>query len=323
MSAAPPIRFLVLVVGGWTCLRVAMLVPWSVEAGAEAAVRPRPAFGSAAAFAAPERPPPSVPVVSIAGKPAHAEAAAAAVATPPIPLAQAAAAWPAPVAAPAVPWPGARASPILRQAGANRWSASAWLLVRGDDAPSLAAGGTLGGSQTGFRILYRLNGDAARPLQVSARISAPLRNRAGSEAALGLDWRPVAGLPVHVLAERRQAIGRDGRSAFALMLHGGVSERLPGGFRLDAYGQAGIVGVRSRDLFADGGARLGVPVGDVEVGAALSGGAQPGLARLDAGPQVTLRLPGESLRLTAEWRFRIAGDAQPGSGPALTLAGDF
>jgi hypothetical protein len=322
MSAAPPIRFLVLVVGGWTCLRVAMLVPWSVESGAAAAVRARPAFGSAAVVAVPEPPsPPSFRIVS-AAEPVHLEIAAA-VATPPIPPPQAAAAWPAPVAAPAVPWPGARASPILRQAQGNRWSASAWLLVRGDDAPSLAAGGTLGGSQAGFRILYRLNGDAARPLQVSARISTPLRNRAGSEAALGLDWRPVAGLPVHILAERREAIGRDGRSAFALMLHGGVSERLPGGFRLDAYGQAGLVGVRSRDLFADGGARLGVPVGDVEVGAALSGGAQPGLARLDAGPQLTLRLPGKSLRLTAEWRFRLAGDARPGSGPALTLAGDF
>jgi hypothetical protein len=326
MSAAPPLRFLVLVVGGWTCLRVAMLVPWSQESGAADAVRPRPASSSAAAVTAPEPPPPpSFRIVSIAAEPAHLEIAGAAVTTQPIPPPQAAAAWPAPVAAPAVPWPGARASPILRQAAPNRWSASAWLLVRGDDAPSLAAGGTLGGSQTGFRILYRLNRDAARPLQVSARISAPLRNRAGTEAALGLDWRPVAGLPVHILAERRQAMGRDGRSAFALMLHGGVSERLPGGFRLDAYGQAGVVGARSRDLFADGGARLGVAVGDIEVGAALSGGAQPGLARLDAGPQVTLRLPmaGESLRLTAEWRFRIAGDAQPDSGPALTLAGDF
>jgi hypothetical protein len=34
-------------------------------------------------------------------------------------------------------------------------------------------------------------------------------------------------------------------------------------------------------------------------------------------------MAGESLRLSAEYRFRIAGDARPGSGPVLTLGSDF
>jgi hypothetical protein len=131
---------------------------------------------------------------------------------------------------------------------------------------------------------------------------------------------------VHILFERRQAIGRGGRSAFALGVYGGVSgQRLPAGLRLDAFGQAGSVGARSRDLFADGSARVTMRAGRFDVGGGVWGGAQPGASRLDAGPHVSLRLPlaGESVRLSAEWRFRIAGDAQPGSGPALSLGTDF
>jgi hypothetical protein len=201
------------------------------------------------------------------------------------------------------------------------------LLLRDDGTPALAQGGALGGGQSGLRLSYRLNGDPSRPLALTARLSMAAARRAGAEAALGLDWRPLRALPVHLLAERRQALGGDGRSAFALSLHGGIAERpIPGGLRLDAYGQAGLVGARSHRLFADGAARVSVPVGGrVSLGGGIWGGAQPGAARLDAGPHVSIRLPlaGESLRLTAEYRFRIAGDARPGSGPALTLGSDF
>jgi hypothetical protein len=208
----------------------------------------------------------------------------------------------------------------------SRWSVSAWLLQRREqDGPALAPGGTLGGSQAGGRLLYRINRDAAVPLSLSGRLYSPLHAARGAEAAAGIDWRPFARLPLHLLAERRQALGRDGRSAFALTFYGGHGGRLPGGLRLDAYGQAGIVGLRSRDLFIDGAVRLGVPVGPVEVGAGAWGAAQPGAARLDAGPQASVRLPmlGTDVRLSADWRFRLAGDAAPGSGPALTVASDF
>ena len=217
-------------------------------------------------------------------------------------------------------------SPPAFTAAARRWSGSAWLLVRrgGGGAP-LAAGGTLGGSQAGARLLYRLNGDPARPLALAARFYAPLGRTDEAEAAVGLDWRPAARLPVHLLAERRQAVGKSGRSAFALTLYGGIDRALPHGLQLSAYGQAGIVGARSRDLFADASARLSLPAGPVEIGGAFWGAAQPGASRIDAGPQISYRLPVRSanLRLSADWRFRVAGDAAPGSGPALTLAADF
>jgi hypothetical protein len=63
----------------------------------------------------------------------------------------------------------------------------------------------------------------------------------------------------------------------------------------------------------------------MSLGVALSGGAQPGVSRLDIGPQLQIRLPlpQGGARLSVEWRERIAGDAKPGSGLAITLAADF
>ncbi|HEY0013057.1 MAG TPA: hypothetical protein VGB79_09415 [Allosphingosinicella sp.] len=206
----------------------------------------------------------------------------------------------------------------------GRWSGSAWLLLRRDGGRALAQGGTLGGGQAGLRIGYRLNRYAARPLSLAVRVYAPARDPRAAEAALGLEWRPFASIPMRLAAERRQALGSRGRSALALGAHGGVSGMaLPGGLRLDAYGQAGIVGTRSRDLYADGAARVTMPVGRFDIGAAVSGGAQPGAARLDMGPVLSVRLPDARLRVSAEWRFRIAGGARPGSGPALTIGTDF
>lgn len=220
----------------------------------------------------------------------------------------------------ALPRPAAARPPT------RRWSLSAWSFVRRSDARSLASGGLLGGSQAGARLTFRLNQDAARPLALSARLATPIGRRAGSEAALGLDWQPSSRLPFHLLAERRQALGREGRSAFALVLHGGVSEAELGGFRLDGYAQAGLIGVRSRDPFGDGSVRLTVPVRtQARLGVGTWAAAQPGSARLEIGPHATLSFPlaGRNTSIAIDWRVRIAGDARPGGGPALTLASEF
>lgn len=210
----------------------------------------------------------------------------------------------------------------------GRLSASAWMLARsGASDDALAAGsGLLGGSQAGARLLYRVSGSAATPVSLSARMSSPLR-RSGAEAAVGVEWQPVAGLPVRLLAERRERVSGEGRSAFALLAHGGVSDSpVAAGFTLDAYAQAGVVGAHRRDLFVDGGATLVRPVaGPVAMGAGAWGGAQPGAARLDVGPRVTTVLGSGDMRVRAslDWRFRIAGRAAPASGPSLTIGTDF
>ncbi len=221
------------------------------------------------------------------------------------------------------------ASPMLSNSIArrgDRFDLSAWMLVRGDVAPGLAAAGQLGGNQAGVRARYRLRDG----LHLAARLSGPLQARLGKEAAIAVDIRPVAPLPVTFSVERRIGLDRGGRDAFALGLLGGFEHALSPTLRFDTYGQAGLVGLKRRDGYVDGAARIErqllarerVRIG---IGAGVWGGAQPGVARLDIGPQLVVRVPVATggVRIGAEWRQRVAGDARPASGPALSLGADF
>lgn len=209
----------------------------------------------------------------------------------------------------------------------TRWSGSAWAFVRRGIGASLSPGGTLGGDQVGGRISYRLIDRAKPAVALSGRFYAPVDDVDAAEVAAGIEWQPIRRLPVRLLAERRQAVGSAGRSAFSLLAHGGVGDRIVADrIVVDFYAQVGIVGLRSHDLFADGSVRVGFAAGErLKVGGGAWGAAQPGATRVDVGPQATLRLPiGEAaVTLAADWRFRIAGHAAPGSGPALTLSTDF
>ena len=94
-------------------------------------------------------------------------------------------------------------------------------------------------------------------------------------------------------------------------------------FNLDAYLQAGVVGIRDRAAFVDGSATLTRPVWrQFSAGFGVWGGAQPGLARLDAGPRLSLR-SGARCGSTSTIVSGSPGSAEPGSGPVVTLAGDF
>ena len=55
------------------------------------------------------------------------------------------------------------------------------------------------------------------------------------------------------------------------------------------------------------------------------GGAQDGASRLDIGPSaaVSFRLGEGRGRVAADYRIRVAGEAEPASGPALTLSAGF
>ncbi|HEY0627207.1 MAG TPA: hypothetical protein VGD10_10800 [Allosphingosinicella sp.] len=197
--------------------------------------------------------------------------------------------------------------------------------MRDSNAAALAPGSLLGGSQAGARLTYRLNADVRRPLALSGRIYAPLDSFEGSEVAAGVDWQPLADVPVHLLAERRQALGKSGRSAFSLTAYGGVSQALAGPLQLDAYGQAGLVGMKARDLFADGSAKLSYPAGETKIGIGAWGAAQPGVERVDVGPQASFRMPfaEAGVVVAVDWRLRVAGEAEPKSGPTLTLSTGF
>jgi hypothetical protein len=215
----------------------------------------------------------------------------------------------------------------------RRLQISSWLAWRPNtSATGLTSAGLLGGSQAGARAFYPLLplGKSGR-LGPTARLSAPLGQKNGKEAAIGISWRFGGDLPVEFSLERRFGLDRAGRDAFGILIATGVSDRpLPHGFVANGYLQSGIVGVKSHDVFADGSVSVEHDLlqrgfARFSLGGGIWGAAQPGVHRLDVGPQLTLyssKGPAP-VRLSAQWRFSVLGNAAPKSGPAITLGTDF
>ena len=227
---------------------------------------------------------------------------------------------PGPATMPANQVPGPVGAPLAKRL--DRLQLSAWALLRGSWGPgALATGGTLGGSQVGARLTYRFSPSLAASLRSSSSVGGVRY----AEVAGGLRWQPLAAMPVAINLERRQALNRwGGRNAFALFAEGGLYQApMLGIANLDLYAQGGVVGMRSRDLFFDGAATFTRPVWKrFSAGLGVWGGAQPGLYRVDAGPRLSYDV-GRGIRVHADYRQRLVGEATPSSGPALTIAGDF
>ncbi|HKX91910.1 MAG TPA: hypothetical protein VJM15_05735 [Sphingomicrobium sp.] len=240
------------------------------------------------------------------------------------PLSQIAAASIAPARSQTVD-PMQSTAPAIVAQRLDRIQLTMWAMLRSRQSltgtTSLASGGQLGASQAGARLFYNFTPSIAAVVRSSSEV-----NRRGGEVAAGVRVQPLRSVPVWITAERRQQLGRygGGRNAFALFAEGGVYDRPgPWGFILDGYAQAGVVGLSSRDLFFDGGATFTRPVyRESSGGFGVWGGVQPGLYRVDAGPRVTMKVR-RNVRVHLDWRQRLAGNAEPGSGPVLTLAGDF
>ena len=225
---------------------------------------------------------------------------------------------PAPATATVIPGPAG--APVVKKF--DKLQLSAWALLRGSWGPgALATGGTLGGSQVGARLTYNMTPSLAASLRSSSSVGGVRY----AEVAAGVRWKPLASVPVALNLERRFALNRwGGRNAFALFAEGGLYQTpILGLANLDLYAQGGVVGLKSRDLFFDGGATFTRHVWkNWSAGVGVWGGVQPGLYRVDAGPRLTMDV-GRGIRLHADYRQRLAGEARPASGPALTIAGDF
>lgn len=316
-----PVTFLLLVPALWAVVRGAMLWPTESEAGGRV-VRWAPPLRKA-------QPALEVAAGSLTGVPG-ALVARAPVFPAPTALARRAGAPPShdppvllPSFVPTTQVESERASTapafaVASRRASGRFDLSAWMLVRGDTSPGLATAGQLGGSQAGVRARMRL----MPGLHLAGRLSGPLRSRFGKEAAVGLDVRPLDSVPVTFMVERRIGLDRGGRDAFGIGAFGGFDRTVSTGLRLDGYAQAGLVGLRRWDGYVDGALRVEQSViKTIGVGAGVWGGAQPGAARLDIGPQLVVHTG--RFRIGAEWRQRVAGDARPGSGPVLSLGADF
>lgn len=210
--------------------------------------------------------------------------------------------------------------------GAGRLSGSVWLIARGGSGLGQSPlGGQLGGSQAGIRLAYAL--DRPRRLALVGRVATPLAG-AGREAAAGIEWQPTR-LPVRLVAEQRIAIDGGGGGP-AVGVVGGVGPVPIGNFRLEGYGQAGVVGRGRGVAYADGALRIDRAIARYRsatftAGVGAWGAAQPGAERIDVGPMIAVSLPVERrrVRVALEWRARVGGQAAPGSGLALSIGGDF
>lgn len=329
-----PLRFLFAVVGGWMGVRAALLWP-----AADLPEVVRTTLPLASMTQPPPAPPASSPQAAVLSAIAHVASPAhtqphhmprsmplfrldhPAVQPQLMKLALPAATVPLPVAGIGVPPAGIDPPPAFRL---SRWSGSAWAIARpGGRATPFTS--QLGGSQAGMRIAHALDG--ARRVAVYGRVSAAIDSRQ-QEGALGIDWRPTRA-PVHVVVERRIGIAGIGSGTAAGVIGGFGPSPVGAGLRAEAYGQAGVIARDGAEGVAegvaDGSARLTRAFGRVDLGLGAWGGAQRGAARLDLGPTMSVGVPvaGRTLRLSADWRQRVAGSARPGSGPAVSLGVDF
>ncbi len=189
-----------------------------------------------------------------------------------------------------------------------------------------------GASQAGGVIRYRLSQTSLNSPQIYLRASQALVSRGEGEVAGGASTRPIAKLPLRAHGELR-ATRRSGNTEIRLAAFVTTelpAKELPLGMRATFYAQGGYVGGDFSTPFADG--QLGVDksvvrfdLGDLRVGGGAWGGAQKGAARLDIGPTASISLekgPAPA-RLSVDYRVRVAGDAEPGSGVAVTLTTGF
>lgn len=229
--------------------------------------------------------------------------------------------------------------PIVRP-GSGRWSVYGWSLLRqGGQSRTLAPAAQYGGSQAGLMVQMALAQVPQRPM-LYARATTALASADDRSLALGLSGRPFSQLPVDLAVERRFAPARGQADRFAaLVVAGGAWTPRHSRIRLEGYGQAGVVGLADPQAFFDLQMLATRPVYvtdalSVSLGGGLWAGGQqnidaqgrkPWAHRIDLGPRAAVSVPVEkgSLSLALDWRQRIDGDADPGSGAALTLSAGF
>jgi hypothetical protein len=222
----------------------------------------------------------------------------------------------------------------------NRMTAYFWIYARQDSrakqgrqrlAGRSPSNGQYGGSQAGAILSYRLLDRPAPDISVYGRLSTALSPWSQQEFALGARIHPVRNLPVALHAEQRFDASSGGFAGTAFYATGGTGpDPIVEKFTLETYAQAGYVLGQNKTYFFDGSATLQRPIAELgpttlSIGPGAWAGGQRQISRMDVGPRVDLRVPlgMTSARIALDWRLRIAGNARPGSGAAITVSTGF
>jgi hypothetical protein len=217
--------------------------------------------------------------------------------------------------------------PIKRRWGGEVYAYSFWRVSTGA-GPALAPGAQYGGSQSGLIGTVDPFGSPDRGLALLLRGSST-PDGSEREAALGMRWKPDSGWPLTLSAERR--FRADGPDRFAAYLAGGFDGvPLVGKLTLNGYGQAGYATGRGGGGFFDAQTRADYPLAMIvgvplSIGAGSWAGGQKGAARLDVGPTIGATVATEPVVLLVrlDWRLRVAGNAMPKDGLAVTVSTGF
>jgi hypothetical protein len=192
----------------------------------------------------------------------------------------------------------------------------------------LAPASQYGGGQSGLIGTYRL-GESENALAILWRVSISHARPAERELAVGIRWQPTTRLPITFSAERR--FRNDNADNFAFYIAGGKSDvPLVSKFKLDGYAQVGILTGANPDRFFDANMRVERPLFNakplsISAGGGVWAGGQKGASRVDIGPSIRtdFDVSDTHFRLNADWRFRVAGNADPGNGPTITPSTNF
>lgn len=198
----------------------------------------------------------------------------------------------------------------------------------------IAPAAQYGGSQSGIIANYRLTdhggggggSGGGGGLSLLVRAAATPGKFSDEELAVGLRWQPINALPLNVSVERR--IRTKSADHFAVYAAGSADNvPLILGLSGRGFAQAGVIPARRPNIFFDAGIRAETKVaglGKSAVAIGLGGwaGGQRGASRFDIGPTIRgdVGLGRTRIDISADWRFRVGGNARPVNGPAVTIS---
>ncbi|WP_229956296.1 hypothetical protein [Parasphingorhabdus litoris] len=188
-----------------------------------------------------------------------------------------------------------------------------------------------GASQAGAILTYRMLGDNSRHVSAFGRASTALSSSGEEELAVGIKAKALAHIPVSFYAEQRFGAGDGDNRGTAFYLAGGSGpDTVLPGIRLETYGQMGYVFGQDDSYFFDVSASLQKQLIErdkkkITAGAAIWSSGQEGATRIDIGPRLRFHIPVDQvdMQISLDWRERIGGNANPGSGAAVTLSTGF